>query len=61
MRRLDNNGDGKVSEKEFLILVNVLFQRSSTGDGTLTLKDAQKAPARAAPAGPPAEANVPKR
>lgn len=61
VRRLDNNGDGKVSEKEFLILVNVLFQRSSSGDGTLTLKDAQKAPARAAPAGPPAEANVPKR
>ena len=60
VRRLDNNGDGKVSQNEFLILANVLFQRSSSGDGTLTLKDAQKAAARAEPvAGAPAETNVP--
>ena len=60
VRRLDNNGDGKVSEKEFLILVNVLFQRSTSADGTLTLKDAQKAAQRAAPAQTaPAETNVP--
>ena len=60
VRRLDNNGDGKVSQNEFLILANVLFQRSSSGDGTLTLKDAQKAAARAEPvAGAPAETNMP--
>ena len=60
VRRLDNNGDGKVSPNEFLIVANVLFQRSSTGDGTLTLKDAQKAPARAEPVkGAPAETNTP--
>lgn len=57
VRRLDNNGDGKLSLNEFLIIANVLFQHSASYDGTLTLADAQKGPLKAVPAAaaPPAE------
>ena len=52
VRRLDNNGDGKLSLNEFLILANVLFQRSRSADGTLTMDDAKKAPERPSTPGP---------
>lgn len=52
VRRLDNNGDGKLSLNEFLILANVLFQRSRSADGTLSMDDAKKAPERIATPGP---------
>ncbi len=54
VRRLDNNGDGKLALNEFLIIVNVLFQHSASYDGTLTLADAKKGPLKAVPAAAPA-------
>ena len=42
IRRIDNDGNGRVSKSEFQILANLLFQRSRTGDGTLTLADASR-------------------
>ncbi len=56
VRRLDNNGDGKLSLNEFLIIANVLFQHSASYDGTLTLADARKGPLKAVPAAAPAPA-----
>ena len=63
VRRLDNNGDGKLSLNEFLIIANVLFQHSASYDGTLTLADAKKGRLKAVPAAapPPADTGGKKR
>ena len=49
LRRLDNNSDGRVSLNEFLILANVLFERTNRRDGTMTLDDARRLPDRQLP------------
>ena len=49
LRRLDNNSDGQVSLTEFLILANVLFERTNRRDGTMTLDDARRLPDRQLP------------
>lgn len=49
LTKLDNNGDGRISLNEFLILANTLFERSHTRDGTLTLEDASRLPPRQLP------------
>jgi hypothetical protein len=43
---LDRNGDNKLSQKEFVVLVNWLFQRAKRAD-EMTLADAQTGAARA--------------
>ena len=42
---LDRNGDGKLSQKEFLVIANWLFQRAKSGD-QMTLADAETGAAR---------------
>lgn len=46
LQRLDNNGDGRVSPQEFLILANWLFERVRQANGVLTMTDVQRAPER---------------
>lgn len=43
--RLDINGDGKLSQDEFLRLSNYLFTRDDNRDGILTLTEVKTAPA----------------
>jgi hypothetical protein len=42
LAQLDNNGDGRVTLQEFLILANWLFERARRGDGMLALADVQR-------------------
>jgi len=46
LQMLDRNGDGKLSQKEFLVITNWLFQRAKSAN-VMTLADAQSGSARA--------------
>lgn len=46
LQRLDNNGDGRVSQQEFVILANWMFERARQSNGVLTLADVERAPDR---------------
>jgi hypothetical protein len=42
LRKLDNNGDGKLSLQEFHIIANWLFARARGTDGSMSMADTQR-------------------